>query len=205
MSKRPAKPTGTIADLKPDPQNPRAHNPRNIGMIADALNEVGAARSIVIDEANCVLAGNGTIEAAAQAGITKLQIVEADGHTIIAVRRRGLTPEAKRRLSLFDNRTGELADWDAQALKDLEAGGALEGLFTPDELKGIIDDDPDDVEPITIDRPADVVWVLLAIPVEDWPQHQDAVEAMQIAAKFCTQVMRPKTPKGEPGGHSQNG
>jgi ParB-like chromosome segregation protein Spo0J len=200
VSKRPAKPTGTIADLKPDPQNPRAHNPRNIGMIVDALHEVGAARSVVIDENDVVLAGNGTIEAAAEAGITKLQVVESDGNTIIAVRRRGLTPEAKRRLSLFDNRTAELADWDADVLKTLEADGALDGLFTGDELKGITTDDPDDVEPITIDRPADVVWVLLAIPIEDWPQHQDAIESLQVAAKFCTQVLRPKDDKAPAGG-----
>ncbi len=48
--------------------------------------EVGAARSIVIDETNTVLAGNATIEADGEAGITKLKIVDAEGDTIIAVR-----------------------------------------------------------------------------------------------------------------------
>ena len=33
----------TIADLKPDPENARKHNPRNLGMIVDALHSVGAA------------------------------------------------------------------------------------------------------------------------------------------------------------------
>jgi len=80
-----------IHDLKPDPSNRRTHNPRNIGMIVDALHTVGAARSIVIDEHDVVLAGNGVIDASAQAGITKVRVVEADGHEIIAVRRRGLT------------------------------------------------------------------------------------------------------------------
>ena len=37
-----------IKDLKPDPQNARAHTPRNVGMIEKALGEVGAARSIVM-------------------------------------------------------------------------------------------------------------------------------------------------------------
>lgn len=33
----------SIADLNPDPQNARKHNPRNLGMIRQALGEVGAA------------------------------------------------------------------------------------------------------------------------------------------------------------------
>jgi hypothetical protein len=37
-----------LSDLKPDPQNARKHTPRNVAMVADALQEVGAARSIVI-------------------------------------------------------------------------------------------------------------------------------------------------------------
>src|SRR4051812_2480402 len=85
--------TAHIGDLTPDPANRRAHNPRNVGMIADSLNAVGAARSIVIDEDGVVLAGNATIEAAAECGIDQVRIIEASGHELIAVRRRGLTAE----------------------------------------------------------------------------------------------------------------
>ena len=53
---------------------------------------VGAARSIVIDEDGVVLSGNATIEAAAQAGIDRVKVVEADGNEIVAVQRKGLTP-----------------------------------------------------------------------------------------------------------------
>lgn len=133
-----------IKDLVPDPANRRSHNPRNIGMVVDALHQVGAARSIVIDEDDTVLAGNGTIEAAAEAGITRLRIVETDGHEIVAVRRRGLTPEQKRRLALADNRSAELAEWDyaeLQAqLRGLEAEGAnlLTLGWTQDELDPIL-------------------------------------------------------------------
>lgn len=129
-----------IKDLAPDPDNARVHNPRNIGMIADALQEVGAARSIVIDEENTVLAGNGVVEGAAQAGITRVRVVEADGHEIIAVRRRGLTPEQKQRLALYDNRTGELSTWNpaAVAAAAQRAGVGIEKMFTPDELKALI-------------------------------------------------------------------
>lgn len=128
-----------IADLKPDRANRRKHNPRNIGMIADALQEIGAARSIVIDDEGNILAGNGTVEAAAQAGIERVRVVDADGEEIIAVRRSGLTDAQKRRLALFDNRAAELAEWDVdQLLADVTEGLDFEGLFTDDELTSLL-------------------------------------------------------------------
>jgi len=130
----------SLADLKPDLANARAHNPRNIGMIADALQQVGAARSIVVDEDNVILAGNGVVEAAAQAGIERVQFVDADGETLIVVRRKGLTPEQKKKLALYDNRTGELATWDAaQIAAELEAGLDLSGMFYPEELSALLE------------------------------------------------------------------
>jgi len=77
-------------------------------MMTDALQKLGAARSIVIDESNVILAGNGIRDAAATVGIDKVRIVEADGKTLIAVRRRGLTETEKRDLAIADNRTAEL-------------------------------------------------------------------------------------------------
>lgn len=53
-----------IGQLTQDPKNARSHTARGVGMIEEALNEVGAARSIVIDEAGVILAGNATVEAA---------------------------------------------------------------------------------------------------------------------------------------------
>lgn len=127
-----------VKDLIPDPQNRRAHNPRNIGMVVDALHQVGAARSIVIDEDNVILAGNGVTEAAAEAGITKVRVVEADGHEIIAVRRSGLTADQKRTLAIADNRTAELATWNVPQLQDdLEHGFDLSPFFSEAELSAL--------------------------------------------------------------------
>jgi len=97
-------------------------------MLVTSLTEVGAARSIVIDEDNGILAGGGVARAAAEAGITRVQVVEADGATLIAVRRRGLSVEQKRALAIYDNRTAELAEWNVEQLADDRAHG-LE--FTP--------------------------------------------------------------------------
>ena len=130
----------TLADLKQDPENARLHNPRNIGMIERALQEVGAARSVVVNGDNVILAGNGVYEAAVAAGIENVQIVEADGNTIIAVKRSNLTPEQEKRLALFDNQTAILADWNIeQIVADLEAGLDLDGIFNQDELSEMLE------------------------------------------------------------------
>ena len=149
------KPATHLRDLTPDPRNARKHTPRNVGTIVDALNEIGAARSIVIDENNVVLAGNATIEAAAQAGIEKVLVVEADGNTIIAVRRTGLTADQKTRLALFDNRAAELAEgWDADVLAELLTEGFnFDGLFYPNELEELLADVvPPGFEPSDVDE-----------------------------------------------------
>lgn len=133
--------TDTIAQLKADPKNRRKHNERNIGMIVNSLQQVGAARSIVIDEDDNILAGNGTVEAAQLAGIERLKIVEADGEEIVAVRRRGLTDEQKRRLAILDNRSAELADWNIdQLLADVDAGLDFDGIFGKAELEELLKD-----------------------------------------------------------------
>ncbi len=129
----------SIADLTPDPKNARAHTPRNVGMIEQGMGEVGAGRSIVIDEAGVILAGNATVEAAQQAGITRVQVVDADGETLIAVRRSGLTAEQKVKLALFDNRSSELSGWDAGVLSAIAEDVDLSSMFFPHELANILE------------------------------------------------------------------
>ena len=165
VSRRPERPerpsaVAHLRDLTPDPRNARKHGPRNVGVIADALREVGAARSIVIDEAGTILAGNATCEAAAEAGITKVQVVDADGETIVAVRRTGLTAAQKAKLALYDNRSAELAEgWETDVLRELAGEQDLSALFTPAELDTLLERAPEpedivqDTEPeITVAR-----------------------------------------------------
>jgi len=108
-------------------------------MIADSLREVGAARSIVIDEDGNILAGNGTVRAAKEAGITNLHVVDVEGDTLVAVRRSGLTQEEKTRLAIADNRTAELAEWDEEVLKGfVDEGFNFEGLWQDGELEALL-------------------------------------------------------------------
>lgn len=124
-----------LTDLLPDPENARRHTPENIRAIKHALATVGPARSIVVDEDQVVMAGNGVAEAALSAGFTKVLIIEADGETVVAVRKTGLTDEEKQILAIADNRANELSQWDGPTLKQ-----QLEGLdgtklgFLPDEI-----------------------------------------------------------------------
>lgn len=131
-----------LRDLTPDRDNRRTHNPRNVGMIVESLHRVGAGRPIVIDEDAVILCGNATVEAAAEAGIEQVRIIEASGHELIAVRRRGLTPEQKRHLALSDNRAAELATWNLDQLRaDADSGLDLASFFQPVELADLLGTD----------------------------------------------------------------
>lgn len=108
-------------------------------MITDAFRQVGAGRSIVIDEKNVILAGNAATKGAAEAGITKVRVIDTEGDEIIAVRRRNLSPEQKRALAIYDNRTAELAEWnDEQLRKDEDAGLTFQPFWTPEELARLL-------------------------------------------------------------------
>lgn len=138
-----------IKDLTPDPHNAREHTARNVGLIVNALHEVGAARSIVIDENGVIMAGNATVEAAAEAGLYKVRVVESAGDEIIAVRRRNLSPEQKTRLALYDNRAGELSKWNEESLRALAERGQTRDLWSVEELTVMLEglSAPDPVEP----------------------------------------------------------
>lgn len=128
-----------IQDLKVDPENRRVHGSRNVGMIVDAIQRVGAGRSIVIDENGVILCGNATVDAAAEAGIEKVHVIDASGGELIAVRRRGLTPDQKRTLAMADNRSAELAAWNVEQLRaDALAGLDLAAFFASAELADLL-------------------------------------------------------------------
>ena len=82
---------------------------------------------------NVILAGNGVTVAAAEAGITKIRVVEADGDTLIAVRRRGLTANRNARSpsSTTARRISDVAF--RAAATDGQAGLSLRPFWTAEE------------------------------------------------------------------------
>ena len=154
----------SINDLQNDPKNARKRTDRSAKLIKQSLEQYGAARSIVIDENNRILAGNGTIAGAKAAGIKNIKIIEADGDEIIAVKRSNLTEDQKVGLAIADNRTGDLSEWNIDMLEQLSREHDLNDFFDKKELDDILSKkevlptegltDPDDVpevpeEPIT--------------------------------------------------------
>jgi hypothetical protein len=165
-------------------------------MLVDSLQQLGASRSIVIDEEGTVLAGNGVVEAAAEAGITKVRVVDVAGDELVAVRRTGLTPEQKVDLALRDNRVAELAEWDIPVLKALDETMDLSHLFTDTEKSKLFGEEENapipGIEEITLKRPAEVVFLLLVIPVDEWPKYQSEVEKLQGVSLIApSMVTRP--------------
>ena len=162
----------SITSLVGDHKNARRRTDRSSQLIKESLQKYGAARSIVIDEENRILAGNGTIEGAKAAGIKNVRVIETDGSEVIAVRRTGLSEDEKVGLALADNRTGDLSEWDAEMLHQLSEEHDISDWFTKDDLDELFNattldpvegnTDPDAVpdapeDPIT--KPGDL-WIL---------------------------------------------
>jgi DNA transposition AAA+ family ATPase len=137
----------SINDLKSDHQNARKRTDRSAELIKESLQRYGAARSIVIDEDNRILAGNGTIEGAKEAGINRIRVIETDGDEVIAVRRTGLTEEQKIGLALADNRTSDLSEWDQEMLNRLGEQHDISLFFSQDDLDGIIETEAEQLPP----------------------------------------------------------
>ena len=71
-----------INELKNDHKNARKRTDRSSALIKESLVKYGAGRSIVIDEENRILAGNGTIAGARAAGIKNVRVIETEGDEI---------------------------------------------------------------------------------------------------------------------------
>lgn len=97
-----------VASVHVDPSNVRAHSERNLEAIKNSLAKFGQQRSIVVDTDMTVIAGNGTLQAAMALGATEIAVTVFDGDskTFAAA------------YAIADNRTGELASWDFEALKE---------------------------------------------------------------------------------------
>ena len=137
----------SIKDLKSDHKNARKRTDRSAELIKESLQRYGAARSIVIDEDNRILAGNGPIEGAKEAGIDRIRVIETDGDEVIAVRRTGLTEEQKVGLALADNRTSDLSEWDQEMLNRLGEQHDISLFFSQDDLDGILEVDVEQLPP----------------------------------------------------------
>ena len=161
-----------IASLSLDPANARRHPERNLEQIKSSLRRFGQQKPIVVDAANVVRAGNGTLAAA-----------EALGWTMIAAVRSELQKTEMTAYAITDNRSAELAEWDheilAATLADIEIGDVG---FLPAEIDKLLGRPMEDL--------AD-----LELPAEKWlivVTCKDEADQAELLERFATDGIKCK-------------
>lgn len=106
-------------EIKFDKRNYRLHNDDNKRVIKKSLKELGAGRSIVIDNEGEIIAGNGVYEQAKKLGI-KTKIVETDGSELVVVKRTDLATgdDKRKKLALADNAASDTSEWADDLLRE---------------------------------------------------------------------------------------
>lgn len=117
----------TLDTLTEDSKNANQGTGAGRQAVKASLEAYGAGRSVLADKNGVIIAGNKTVEAARELGLSKIRVVEATGDELIVVQRTDLdleTDEKARGLAYADNRAAELGlRWNqAQLAQDLEDG-----------------------------------------------------------------------------------
>ena len=131
-----------ITSIKPAPRPANTGTLRGAQLLARSLQECGAGRSIVVDKDNQVIAGQHVLDQAVEMGLSHVEIVESEGHALVAVKRTdlGATEPTAVLLARFDNRVGEVnLRWDGgQLTRDLQDGISLTKMWFESELSHLI-------------------------------------------------------------------
>lgn len=140
-------------EIKFDTNNYRIHSNKNKELIHNSLLKCGAGRSILLDNDNTIIAGNGVYEQASELQIP-VRIIETDGTELIALKRTDISSDDKQRkeLALFDNTTSDSSDFDIEMiLKDFDVSDlpdyGLEDIDACIDADCLIKDDIKDEEP----------------------------------------------------------
>lgn len=153
-----------VDDLTPYETNPRTHSKRQIGQIAESIQEYGWTNPILIDPDRGIIAGHCRVEAARLLGMVEVPTITLEG----------LSEAQRRAYVIADNKYALNSGWDPDllasefaTLQDLDFDLALTG-FDPTEINEIFEaqtgaqegeddvpEEPDD--PVT--QPGDI-WIL---------------------------------------------
>ncbi len=146
-----------ISELTPDNINANKGTPRGSAMLEKSLREYGAGRSVLVDKAGRIIAGNKTIEAAGSIGLDNALMIETDGSQVVIVKRTDLDLDSPqgRGLAIADNRVAEVGlDWDMEALEKIGEELDLGEFWFDDELPKLDLDSIGDAEfPEMADEP----------------------------------------------------
>ena len=92
--------------LKPRPNNPRTHTPRQLQQIVASITQFGFITPVLIDRSDNIIAGHARVNAAKTVGIEDIPTVRVDH----------LSPTQIRAYVIADNRLAENAGWDRHLL-----------------------------------------------------------------------------------------
>lgn len=95
-----------LAEIRPDPSNPRLHGKRHVRQIAKSIEAFGFNAPILIDDEKQIVGGHGRHAAAVLLGLPRVPTI-CLGH---------LSPQQRRAYMVADNRLGDLSKWDGQVL-----------------------------------------------------------------------------------------
>ena len=97
--------TKKVSELIPYINNPR-NNDNAIDAVASSIKNFGFKVPIVVDSNNEIINGHTRLKAAKKIGLETVPVIVADD----------LTPEQIKAFRLADNKVGEIATWDENAL-----------------------------------------------------------------------------------------
>ena len=99
----------SIDSLIPDDKNFNKGTEFGDHLMDDSLRKFGLGRSILLDKNDRIIAGNKTTEKAAELGFENVIIVETDGNTLVAVKRKDIDLDSAkgREFALADNATSK--------------------------------------------------------------------------------------------------
>lgn len=99
----------SIDSLIPDNKNFNKGTEYGDHLMDESLRRFGLGRSILLDKNDRIIAGNKTAEKAAELGFSNVLVVETDGNTLVAVKRKDVDLDSTkgRELALADNATGK--------------------------------------------------------------------------------------------------
>ena len=100
-----------LADLIPYKNNPRK-NEKTVKVVAESIEQTGYNNPIIVDEDRVILAGHTRRLALMQKKVKEVEVIQVFG----------MSEENKRKFRLLDNKVGEYATWDREALLDELSG-----------------------------------------------------------------------------------
>jgi len=159
-----------IDEIRPYDKNPRK-NDTAVQAVANSIKQFGFRQPIVVDKHGVIIVGHTRYKAAKLLGMTEVPVVYAD-----------MKPSDAKAYRLADNKTGELAEWDAakleeelsQCLLDMEEFG-----FDPnDEISNTIP-----VSQVDPQYPADTVFALVVAPISVYAEVDKALNSLPDTVK----------------------